>query len=63
MSDETEGTIGDLVEAQIEEQGVSCIRIDGGHVFTFTREILRQMLQRAELIGKVVVVVHTGAAA
>lgn len=58
MTDDT--TITDIIDAQLKSQGVSCIRVTDGHVFTFTVDALEQMLEKARAMGKVVVFVQHG---
>jgi hypothetical protein len=57
----TDGTVADVIDAQIQQQGVSVIRVSDGHVFTFTLETLEALTERAREAGKVVLFVQTGA--
>lgn len=56
MSD-TDGTVSDLVSAQIQHQGVSVISTHDGTTFVFPLQILEQMIDRARVMGKVLVFV------
>lgn len=54
--------IGDLIDAQIDQQGVSVIRgNDNSFAFTFTTATLERLLASARGVGKVVVLVRAGA--
>lgn len=55
-----DGTVSDLVEAQIQHQGVSVISTRDGTTFVFTLQILEQMIERARAMGKVLVFVKHG---
>lgn len=57
---DTDGSIADVVDAQIEQQGTSVIRVDDGHVFTFTEATLRVLLEQSKAAGKVLVFVKHG---
>lgn len=54
------GTIGDIVDAQSQQQGFSVIQVKDGHVFTFTTETIERLLVAAEKTGKVVVFIKHG---
>ncbi len=58
MSDDAD--ISDLMEAQLQHQGVGCVRVSDGHVFTFTSATLEAMVEKARESGKVIVFVRTG---
>ncbi len=51
--------LSELVEAQIESQGVSCLSATDGHVLTFTLELLERLVARARESGRVIVFVKT----
>ncbi len=53
--------VNELIEAQIQSQGVSAIKVSDGHVFTFTLETLQRMVEQAQATGRVVVFVKHGA--
>lgn len=55
--------VNELIDDQVERQGVSCIRVSDGHVMTFTREMLEKLLARAleSGTGRVIVFVKHGA--
>lgn len=57
-----EGTVADVVDAQISSQGVSCITVSDGCVFTFTARVLEQLLAQAQDSGRVVVFVKRAVA-
>lgn len=50
--------ISDLIDAQIREQGVSVIRVNDGHVFTFTEALLEELLKLARIKGEVILFIH-----
>lgn len=58
---EGDDAIGELIQDQIEEQGVSCLACTDGHVFTFPLAALQKFLKRAEENGLVTVFVKHGA--
>ena len=57
----SDSDVTDIIDAQIEAQGVSCLKVDDGHVLTFTKEMLEQLLSRAEKSGRVVLFIQHGA--
>lgn len=61
--EELDGTdIMDVIDAQLMSQGVSCIKVSDGHVYTFTTRLLEQLLEKSKSSNeqKVVVFVKTG---
>lgn len=61
--DEAEG-VSDLVAAQLEAQGVGCVRVSDGQVFVFTARVLEELLAKAlENDGMAMVFVKRGAEA
>lgn len=58
----TDGDIGDVADAQIEQQGVASFRCEDGQVFVFTIATLERLLVAAhENGGKALVFVKAGA--
>jgi hypothetical protein len=55
-----DGDVGDVIEAQLKSQGVSCIAVEDGHVFTFTSETLAALVEKAAKTGKVALFVKRG---
>lgn len=55
--------LAELINDQLEQQGVSVIRVSDGHVLTFTAETLARLQEAAKKTGRVVVFVKHGVSA
>lgn len=44
----TDGDVMDIFDAQIKSQGVGCIAVSDGQVFTFTDVVLEMLLKQAK---------------
>lgn len=60
MSDDND--LAEVIEDQLQRQGVASFRVDDGHVFVFTTETLEQLLKDAE-DGRILVFVKRGVVA
>lgn len=50
--------ITDIIDEQVKATGISVVRVDDGHVFTFSEALLEQMLNLARIKGEVVLFIH-----
>jgi hypothetical protein len=56
-----EGNLADLIDGQIDSQGVSIIRCDDSYTLTFTTATLEMLLERSREVGRVMLLVKHGA--
>lgn len=58
MSDDASSTEVEKLLVEAESQGIAVASVDDGTVFTFTAGMLEGMLERARVMGRVVVFVQ-----
>lgn len=62
MIDSQDDGVAAMVDLQIQNQGVSCVKAKDGHVFTFTTSVLEYLLKAAKAhpTGRAILFVKTG---
>ena len=50
----------ELLETQVESQGVACLTVSDGHVMMFPLETLERLVERAREKGKAIIFIKTG---